>query len=762
MSKAPIDDFDEQGLEVGHRKEWAAGVPGVRWAMQVALDQMGPSRTARTLLKLNQQDGFDCPGCAWPEKEHRHKAEFCENGAKAVAEEATKRRVEREFFAQHSVTDLASKSDWWLGQQGRLIEPMLKPAGQDHYRPIGWDQAFDLIATELRSLESPDQATFYTSGRTSNEAAFLYQLMVRGFGTNNLPDCSNMCHESSGSALVQAIGVGKGSVTLEDLEAADLIIVMGQNPGTNHPRMLSTLETAKQNGAVIVAVNPLPEAGMINFRNPQTPKGMVGNGTPLADDFLQARLGGDLALLLAAGKLLIEADDAAPGTVVDRAFVEQYTSGFEAYAEHVRKLDLGDLVAGTGLSETEVRSLANRLLVSKKTIICWAMGITQHKHSVATIREIVNVLLIQGNLGRPGAGVCPVRGHSNVQGDRTMGIFERMPDWFLDNLGAEFGFQPPREPGHDTVESIRAMRDGKVKVFMAVGGNFVRATPDSNLTEAALRSCRLTVQVSTKLNRSHAVCGETALILPTLGRTDRDRQRTGEQLVSVEDSMSRVHRSKGTVEPPSKNLLSEVSIVCQLAERLIGDGVAAPWVEFEADYRTIRERISRVIPGFADFEAKLAQPAGFALPHASRSREFPTSTGRANFAVNELWYPQVLPGRLLLQTIRSHDQYNTTIYGLDDRYRGIKGGRRVVFVNPADLTELGLADGAMVDLVGEFADGVERRAENFRVVSYNTAKGCAAAYYPETNVLVPLDSVADVSNTPTSKSVVVRLEPATS
>jgi formate dehydrogenase major subunit len=761
MSKAPTEDFDEQGLEVGHRKESAAGAPGVRWAMQMALDQMGPTRTARTLLKLNQQDGFDCPGCAWPEKEHRHKAEFCENGAKAVAEEATKRRVEREFFAQHSVADLAQKSDWWLGQQGRLIEPMLKPAGQEHYRPVSWDQALDLISTELRSLESPDEATFYTSGRTSNEAAFLYQLMVRGFGTNNLPDCSNMCHESSGSALVQAIGVGKGSVTLEDLEAADLIIVMGQNPGTNHPRMLSTLETAKQNGAVIVAINPLPEAGLINFRNPQTPKGMVGSGTPLADDFLQARLGGDLALLLATGKLLIEAEDSAPGTVVDRAFVEQYTSGFQDYAEHVRKLDLDELVAGTGLSEAEVRSLADRMLASKKTIICWAMGITQHKHSVATIREIVNVLLIQGNLGRPGAGVCPVRGHSNVQGDRTMGIFERMPAWFLDSLGTEFGFEPPREPGHDTVESIRAMRDGKVKVFMAVGGNFVRATPDSNLTEAALRSCRLTVQVSTKLNRSHAVCGDTALILPTLGRTDRDRQRSGEQEVSVEDSMSRVHRSRGTLEPPSKDVLSEVSILCRLAERLIGDRVDVPWEEFEADYRTIRERISRVIPGFTDFEAKLAQPAGFALPHASRSREFPTATGRANFAVNELWYPQIPAGRLLLQTIRSHDQYNTTIYGLDDRYRGIKGGRRVVFVNASDLVDLGLSDGAMVDLVGEFADGVERRAENFRIVSYDTAKGCAAAYYPETNVLVPLDSVADVSNTPTSKSVVIRLEPAT-
>ena len=761
MSKAPRDDFDEDELTVGHRKEWAAGVPGVQWAMKVSLEQMGPARTTRALLKLNQKDGFDCPGCAWPEKEHRHKAEFCENGAKAVAEEATKRRVQRDFFAQHSVAELAGKTDWWLGQQGRLTEPMLKPAGQEHYRPIGWDEAFDLIAGELRGLASPDQATFYTSGRTSNEAAFLYQLMVRGFGTNNLPDCSNMCHESSGSALNEAIGVGKGSVTLEDLEAADLIIVMGQNPGTNHPRMLSTLETAKQNGAVIVAVNPLPEAGLINFRNPQKPKGLVGKGTPLADDFLQARLGGDLSLLLAAGKLLIEAEDAAPGTVVDRSFVEQYTAGFEDYAEHVRKLDLDDLVTGTGLTEAEVRSLADRLLASKKTIICWAMGITQHKHSVATIREIVNVLLIQGNLGRPGAGVCPVRGHSNVQGDRTMGIFERMPDWFLDKLGAEFGFEPPREPGHDTVASIRAMRDGQVTVFMAMGGNFVRATPDSNLTEAALRSCRLTVQISTKLNRSHAICGETALILPTLGRTDRDRQRTGEQEVSVEDSMSRVHRSKGALEPPSEQLLSEVSIICRLAERLVGDVVKAPWPEFEADYRTIRARIAKVIPGFDDFEAKLAQPAGFALPHAARSREFPTKTGLANFAVNELWYPQIPAGRLLLQTIRSHDQYNTTIYGLDDRYRGIKGGRRVVFVNAADLIDLGLTDGAMVDLVGEFADGVERRAENFRIVTYDTAKGCAAAYYPETNVLVPLDSVADISNTPTSKSVLIRLDPAT-
>jgi formate dehydrogenase major subunit len=760
MSKAPRKDADEQGIKVGHRKEWAAGVPGVEFAMKAALEQMGPTRTARTLLKLNQKNGFDCPGCAWPEKDHRHTAEFCENGAKAVAEEATKRTIGRDFFAEHSVHDLAGKTDWWLGQQGRLTEPMIKPSGHDHYRPIGWDDALDLIAAELRSLDSPDQATFYTSGRTSNEAAFVYQLMVRGYGTNNLPDCSNMCHESSGSALTEAIGVGKGSVSLDDLEQAELIVVMGQNPGTNHPRMLSTLEVAKQNGAVIVAVNPLPEAGLINFHNPQRPSGVVGKGTPLADDYLQVRIGGDLALLLASGKLLIEAEDAAPGTVVDQVFVAEHTAGFAEYAEHVRGLDLAELVAGTGLSEAQVRSLAARMLGSKATVVCWAMGITQHKHSVPTIREIVNLLLIQGNLGRPGAGVCPVRGHSNVQGDRTMGIFEKMPEWFMAALGKEFSFEPPRKHGHDTVDSIRAMRDGEVRVFFALGGNFVRATPDPDQTEPALRSCRLTVQISTKLNRSHAVCGETALILPTLGRTDRDLQAGGVQQVSVEDSMSRVHRSRGTLRPPSPDLRSEVSIICRLADRLVGKRIDAPWLAFEADYRMIRTRIARVIPGFEDFESKLAQDAGFELPHAAKVRTFPTATGLANFSVNELTYQRVPAGRLLLQTMRSHDQYNTTIYGLDDRYRGIQGGRRVVFVNSDDLLDLGFHDAQMVDLVSEFSDGVERRASNFRVVSYDTARGCAAAYYPETNVLVPLDSVADVSNTPTSKSVIIRLEPA--
>ncbi len=505
MSRAPREDIDEGNVEVGHHKEYAAGVPGVYHALKVSYEQMGAQRTARTLLRLNQKDGFDCPGCAWPEKDHRHVAEFCENGAKAVAEEATRRVVDAEFFAKHPVSELDTKTDWWLGQQGRLVEPVIKPAGQDHYVPISWDAAFDLIATELRGLDDPDRATFYTSGRTSNEAAFVYQLLVRAHGTNNLPDCSNMCHESSGSALTQAIGVGKGSVQLDDLEQADLIVVMGQNPGTNHPRMLSTLEAAKNNGSVIVAVNPLPEAGLMNFHNPQTPKGVVGSGTQLTDDFLQIRIGGDQALLMAVAQLLLQNDE-----IIDHAFIAEHTHGFDEYAAHVKGLDFAELVGATGLTEQQVRSLADRFAASKKTIICWAMGITQHKHSVPTIHEIVNVLMIQGNLGRPGAGVCPVRGHSNVQGDRTMGIFEKMPDWFLDNLRQEFGFDPPRKHGFDVVDSLRAMRDGKIDVFMAVGGNFVRATPDSDLTEAALRKCRLTVQVSTKLNRSHTVCGETA------------------------------------------------------------------------------------------------------------------------------------------------------------------------------------------------------------------------------------------------------------
>jgi molybdopterin-dependent oxidoreductase alpha subunit len=759
--KAPRVDPGEDALEVTEPKRWAAGIPAVTHALRMGYDQMGVRRTALTLLKVNQKDGFDCPGCAWPEGDHRSKAEFCENGAKAVAEEATVRRVTREFFAAHPVGELAGRSDYWLGQQGRLTEPMYKPADSDTYEPVTWETAFDIIAQQLTALPSPDEAAFYTSGRTSNEAAYLYQLLVRQFGTNNLPDCSNMCHESSGSALTETIGVGKGSVHLDDLYCADLIFVVGQNPGTNHPRMLSALEKAKRRGARIVAVNPLPEAGLLRFKNPQNARGVTGGGTPLADRFLQIRLGGDQALFQALSRLLLEAEDAAPGTVLDHDFITAHTDGLKAYAEHLRTLDWDDVAEATGLAREAIEEAARDVLSARSIVVCWAMGLTQHKHSVPTIREVVDFLLLRGNIGRPGAGVCPVRGHSNVQGDRTMGIYEKPAPEFLDALHNEFGFDPPRHHGFDAVETIRAMGTGDVKVFFAMGGNFVSAAPDTAATERALRNCRLTVQVSTKLNRSHAVCGREALILPVLGRTERDRGPGGkDRFVTVEDSMGMVHASSGGLPPASPHLLSEPAVVCRLAHALFGPDGDVPWAAFEADYDAVRDSIARVVPDFADFNARVRQPGGFTLPHAPRDeRRFPTRTGKANFTVNPLQVLRVPPGRLLLQTLRSHDQYNTTIYGLDDRYRGIRQGRRVVFVHPDDLAEHGITDGDLVDLVSEWQDGPQRRAEAFRAVAYDTPRGCCAAYFPEANVLVPLDSVADISNTPTSKSIVVRLEP---
>lgn len=749
--RAPREDRDDAGIKVGRPKDHAAGIPSVVASMRRSLDQMGVRRTALTLLKVNQADGFDCPGCAWPEHKKRSHAEFCENGAKAVAEEATLRRVDRAFFAAHPVRDLEDKSDHWLGQQGRLTEPMHKPAGSDHYLPVSWDDALDLVADELRALPSPDAAAFYTSGRTSNEAAFVYQLLARLFGTNNLPDCSNMCHESSGVALTETLGIGKGTVTLDDVENADLILVAGQNPGTNHPRMLTTLETAKRNGARIVAINPLPEAGLRRFKNPQRVRGVVGRGTELEDLFLQVRLNGDLALFQALGLLLLEAEDAAPGTVLDQPFITEHTSDFEAYAAHVRQLSWDDVRASTGLARTEIERLRDLVLSSRNVVVCWAMGLTQHKNAVETIREVVNVLLLRGSIGRPGAGVCPVRGHSNVQGDRTMGIWEQPTAAFLDALGKEFGFSPPRRDGYDVVDTIRAMRDGDVRVFMACGGNFAAATPDTAATHEALRRCRLTVQMSTKLNRSHVVTGEVALILPVLGRTERDR----DQVVSVEDSMSSVHASRGNLPPASEHLRSEVAVVCGLGRRLAPG--AADWESMATDYSVVRGHVSRVVPGFEDFDARLAD--GFVLPLPPRDREWHTASGKAVFSVNTLDVMRLPPGRLILQTIRSHDQYNTTVYGRDDRYRGIKDGRRVLFVSPSDLTSRGLTDGQDVDIVSEWLDGSERRAKGFRLVAYPTAVDCCAAYFPETNVLVPLDSTADRSGTPTSKSVIVRLEP---
>jgi molybdopterin-dependent oxidoreductase alpha subunit len=751
---------DEPDLSISSPKSWAAGVPGVVAAMDDALHEMGSTRALLTLHALNQKKGFDCPGCAWPEGPERHIAEFCENGAKAVAEEATTKRIGPDFFVEHSVDDLRQRDDYWLGQQGRLTHPVVLREGSRHYEPISWDAAFELISTELHALDTPNQAIFYTSGRTSNEAAFVYQLFARAFGTNNLPDCSNMCHESSGAALSETIGVGKGSVTLDDIYDADLIVIAGQNPGTNHPRMLSALEIAKGNGAKIVAVNPLPEAGLKRFKNPQKPRGVIGKGIPLANQFLQIKVNGDLALFQATGKLLLDAEKADPGTVLDNAFIAEYTAGFAAYEAGLANLDWDDVLAATGLTRAEINEFAATVMSSGKIIVCWAMGLTQHKNSVPTIREVVNFLLLRGNIGRSGAGVCPVRGHSNVQGDRTMGIWEQPGKPFLDALAQEFSFEPARELGLDVVDSIRAMRDRKAKVFFAVGGNFAAATPDTEATHEALEKLRLSVQVSTKLNRSHTVVGRSALILPTLGRTEHDLQASGEQSVTVEDSMGNVHLSKGVLNPASSYLLSEVAILCRLARVVVGDSL--PWQEFEADYDRIRDSISRVVPGFADFNTRVRQNGrlGFTLPHPPRdSRTFPTKTGKANFTVNPLDSAVAGSGRLILQTIRSHDQYNTTIYGLDDRYRGVHDGRRVVLVNPDDLVGLSLVDGQYVDLVSEWADGVERRAPEFRIVSYPTARGCAAAYFPETNVLVPLDSTAETSNTPTSKSIVVRLEP---
>jgi molybdopterin-dependent oxidoreductase alpha subunit len=767
-TKPPSDDIDETRVRATGPKKVAVGVPAVLHALKIAHEQMGVVRSIQTLTQVNQKNGFDCPGCAWPEENKRHAAEFCENGAKAVAEEATLRRVGPEFFAAHSVAELAGHDDWWLGQQGRLTHPVILDEGATHYRPIAWDDALAEIANALITVDDPNEAVFYTSGRTSNEAAFLYQLLVRGTGTNNLPDCSNMCHESSGSALTETIGIGKGTVSIEDIHDADLIIVAGQNPGTNHPRMLSALEKAKQRGATLVAVNPLPEAGLLRFENPQTVRGVAFGGTSLADAFLQIRLGGDQALFQAIGKHLLEAED-SDGGVLDHDFIDTHASGFEQYRQAMTDAAWPALVAATGLPEASLRRVGEMVRTSKATIVCWAMGLTQHKHSVSTLRDVVNVLLLQGNIGRAGAGVCPVRGHSNVQGDRTMGIYEKPSEAFLEALDAEFEFRAPREHGFDTVEAIRAMKSGRVRFFMGMGGNFVSATPDTLVTEAAMRTVDLTVQVSTKLNRSHAVTGRRAIILPTLGRTDRDRRGGREQRVSVEDSMGAVHGSRGRLAPPSEDLLSEVAIVARLCG-LVFSGDArrasvpqADWAALESDYGQIRERIARVVPGFEDYDARIDRGRTFFLPNGPRDeRRFATADGKARFTANLLEYPVIPAGRLLLQTLRSHDQYNTTIYGKDDRYRGIHGGRRVVMVNADDIDALGFADGEVVDLVSEWTgrDGVvqERRAEAFRIVAYSTPRGNAAAYYPETNVLVPLDSVADVSGTPTSKSVMIRLE----
>ena len=737
----------------------SVGIPAVRHAMGYALREMGPVRGARTLLSMNQVSGFDCPGCAWPDPSagERSHAEFCENGAKAAAWEATTARVDRHFFATHSVAELRATDDHTLEHFGRLAEPVYLAPGATHYAPIAWDDAIALVARRLAAMPSPDRAAFYTSGRASNEAAFVYQLLARRLGTNNLPDCSNMCHESSGTALSETIGIGKGVVTLEDItDHAELIVVVGQNPGTNHPRMLSALEVAKRRGARIVAINPLPEAGLGRFKNPQRVRGLLGAGTPLTDRHLAVRVNGDLALFAACNKALVEREERLPGSVLDRAFIEAHTSGVEAAREHWRALDWAELERLSGVARRDVEAFVGDVVAARSVVVTWAMGLTQHRNAVATIREIVNFLLLRGNIGRPGAGPSPIRGHSNVQGDRTMGIWEKAPDAFLDRLRDEFGFEPPRAHGYDTVGTIRALRDGRIDVFVALGGNFVAATPDTPVTEAAMANCALTVHVATKLNRSHLCPGREALVLPCLGRSERDVRDGVEQVVTVEDSMAMVHASRGRLEPGSSALRSEVDIVTAIGAALFGDDLG--WAEMGRDYAAIRRHIERVVPGFESYEERIGEPGGFQLPRPPRdSRTFPTTDGKARFSVNDVDAVEVPEGHLLLQTLRSHDQFNTTVYGLDDRYRGIRGGRRVVFVNGADLAARGLADGDLVDLVSVYVDG-ERRAEAFRAVAYPTPRGCAAAYFPEANVLVPLDSTALGSNTPTSKSVVIRLE----
>lgn len=729
----------------------AGGVPAIVATLKVLSAETGLIRGARTMLTVNQPGGVDCPGCAWPEPDReRSHFEFCENGAKHIADEATTKRVTPEFFQQWSVADLALQSDQWLGAQGRITHPMLLRRGATHYEAVDWDAAFELLSAELNSLNYPDQAIFYTSGRASNEAAFLYQLFVRQFGTNNLPDCSNMCHESSGTALNETIGIGKGTVTLEDFDRAEAIFVIGQNPGTNHPRMLSALQRAKRNGCKLVHINPLPEVGMTRFKHPQQVLGLLGAGTELADLFLQVRINGDVALLKGIMKAVLASDS------LDRGFIETYTTGFEEFRAELEKVSWGEIVAQAGVAQDLIEKAAEIFVESERTIFCWAMGLTQHRNAVANIQEIVNLMLLRGQIGKPGAGLCPVRGHSNVQGDRTVGIWERPTALFLDRLGEEFGFEPPRNHGFDTVNAIHAMHDGQAKVFFALGGNFLSATPDTEFTTAALRRCRLTAHVSTKLNRSHLITGDRALILPCLGRTEIDVQAGGPQFVTTENSMGVVQMSQGSLEPASSELLSEPQIVGRLAKATFEHRTTVAWEQLAANYDLVRESIERVVPGFENYNARVREPGGFYLPNAARERVFKTPSGKAVFTVHSLPDHQLEPGQFLMMTIRSHDQFNTSVYTENDRYRGIANNRRVVFLNQEDIDVAGLKAQQDVDLVSHF-NGEERIALKFTVVPYDIPRGCAATYFPEANVLVPVGSVAEKSNTPASKSVVITI-----
>ncbi|MBI1222527.1 MAG: FdhF/YdeP family oxidoreductase [Bacteroidetes bacterium] len=747
------------GIKVHKPKTMAAGMPAVYSSIRHVFGEMGLARGLNALFHVNQMKGFDCPGCAWPDPDDERSriAEYCENGAKALAEEATSKSLKPEFFARYSVREMAEWTDYEIGKKGRIAQPMYLPKGDTHYRPISWDTAFEITANHLNALDNPNEAIFYTSGRTSNEAAFLYQLFVREFGTNNLPDCSNMCHESSGVALNESVGIGKGSVKLEDLYEAEAIIIIGQNPGTNHPRMLTALQKAKENGAQIISVNPLPETGLISFSNPQTVKGALGIKAQLTDLFLQVKINGDMALFKALEKKLLEYEAEAPGTVLDQEFIAQHTNGFEALTSNLANYSYEELERISGIDTHQLEAFSQLLKNKKKIIACWAMGLTQHKNAVDTIKEVVNVLLMKGSIGKPGAGTCPVRGHSNVQGDRTMGIFEKPGEALLNKLDEVFGIQSPREHGYDVVDSIVAMHEGKAKVFFAMGGNFLSATPDTKYTAEALRNCKLTVHVSTKLNRSHLVHGEEALILPCLGRSDKDYLNGELQFVSCENSMGVIQQSKGSLKPISEHLVSEPMIVCMLAMATLGDKSRINWMKYTESYDRIREDIEKTIAGFDNYNERVRHKGGFYLPNGARDGQFRTLSGKAEFSAGILEEFPIKEGEYRMMTVRSHDQFNTTIYGLDDRYRGIRNERRVIFMNTEDMKKEGLKKGDVVDLHNSFG-GINRVAHRFIVIPFSIPKGCTATYFPETNVLVPIDSVAEKSNTPTSKMVALRIE----
>jgi len=757
------------GLRVTEPEHFAAGLPAIFSTMKHALGEMGVIRTLRTLKTMNQKDGFDCQSCAWADPDgDRHLFEFCENGAKAVADEATTKQVTPDFFKKHSVAELSQKSDFWLGKQGRITNPMVLRKGATHYEPISWENAFAMLGKELNALDTPDEAIFYTSGRASNEAAYLYQLFIRQYGTNNLPDCSNMCHESSGTALTEAIGIGKGTVTLEDFNKCDLIIILGQNPGTNHPRMLTSLEQAKHNGAKILTMNPLPEAGLLSVVNPNPgeyknplkfPIAVLGNkGTALSDLHLPVRINGDMAVLKGMMKFMFEAEAANPGTVLDKNFIEKDTAGFDEFRANLENANWDDIVEQSGVSREIIEQAAALYMKSERVITCWAMGLTQHKNAVGTIQEIANLHFLRGNIGRTGAGLCPVRGHSNVQGDRTVGIWERPREEFLKALDKEFNFTAPRRHGYDTVEAIKAMYVGRGKIFFALGGNFLSATPDTEYTAKALQRTKLTAQVITKLNRTALITGEESLILPCLGRSEKDEQTGGYQFVSCENSMGVVQQSKGILEPTSEHLRSEPWIVANLAKAVLGGKSTVDWDAMVSDYDNIREKIERTIPGFDNYNERIRHGGGFYLPNKPREGVFPTATNKANFTVHELPIHTFSPDELIMMTIRTHDQFNTTVYGLEDRYRGIHNERRVILMNPDDMRERDLKTGQVVDLTSYFDDGM-RYARHFIVVPYDIPPRCAATYFPETNVLIPVDSTADRSNTPVSKFVRITVAP---